>query len=516
VGSIQFAWSLIKNNPLLGGGKRSAAPGGVNATPSPRRWRSAYPRLTTTLCLILAGWILPIPIPASASSGRNQVEIQRVEGSQLKELIAKRVSIDSVNQDFIRAWLTPSEYEWVKNQGWSVRWIPPSPEDYWATAEKIQKTVTYPVSSYPTYAELVTALQDLAAAYPNLSRLESIGKSYENRDLLFMKITDHPDVEEDEPEFKYIAAMHGNETLGVVMTLNLIELLLREYGSDDRITQLVNETEIWIMPLMNPDGYSRSPRVRDNAQGYDLNRNFPDRVDDPDNTPDGRPIEIQAMMSFAANHSTVMSANFHTGSLVVNYPYDNSFNNDIELDPDWFSPDDDVFVENSLTYSMNNPPMYASPFFENGITNGISWYVISGGMQDWNYVWPGCFEVTIEISNTFSPSVSQLSTYWNNNRESMLSYMERVHTGVRGVISDSRSGIPLPATAEVEGRDRPVFTDPDVGDYHRLLLPGTYTLTFSAAGHEPQTITGVEVLDGTATRLDMALDPIGVSGIRLW
>ncbi len=452
----------------------------------------------------------------SAAPEKKLAKIQREDKEQIRSLIGRKVIIDSVDQKQIHAWLTPSEYQWVQEKGWRVRWIPSSLEDYWPVEEKVSKAVTYPVTSYPTYAELVTALQDLSASYPNLCRLESIGKSYENRDLLFMKISDQPDLEEDEPEFKYIGTMHGNETLCVAMTLNLIELLLSDYGNDSRITHLVDETEIWIMPLMNPDGYSRNPRTRFNAQGIDLNRNFPDRVDDPVNTPDGRSPEVQAMMLFAANHSPVMSANFHTGDLLVNYPYDNSINNNIEQDPDWYTPDNDVFVENALTYSRNNPPMYASTLFENGISNGISWYPISGGMQDWNYVWLGCFEVTIEFANTFSPPVSQLSTYWDNNREAMLAYMERVHTGVRGVITSSHSGIPLSATVEVEGRNRPVFSDPEVGDYHRLLLPGTYTLTFSAQGHKPRTVTGVEVIGGDATRLDVVLDPTTTSSLRVW
>lgn len=473
-------------------------------------------RRLTTLYALLLGAVVLFPFQAPAEPERKQAEIRRESADQLKALLAEDLDIDSVNKEKIRAWLSPSEFEWIVSRGWRVQWIPPTPEDYWTEDEKTQKSITYPVTSYPTYTTLASELQNFVSTYPALCRLETIGQSYEGRDLLFLKITDHPDVEEDEPEFKYIGAIHGNETLCVAMTLDLIQLLLSEYGSDPRITQLVDETEIWIMPLMNPDGYSRSPRTRFNAQGYDLNRTFPDRVDDPHNTTAGRPPETAAVMTFSAGYSFVMSANFHTGSLVTNYPYDNSFNADVEQDPDWYTPDNDVFVENALTYSMNNPPMYASTEFENGITNGITWYVVSGGMQDWNYVWLGCFEETIELSNSFSPSTSQLSTYWNNNRESMLAYMERVHTGVRGVVTDSRSGLPLSATVEVELRDRPVFTDPEVGDYHRLLLPGTYTLTFSASGHESKTVAGVEVLDTTATRLDIALDPPSTPGIRVW
>ena len=59
----------------------------------------------------------------------------------------------------------------------------------------------------------------------------------------------------------------------------------------------------------------------------------------------------------------------------------------------------------------------------------------------------------------------------------------------------------------VQGNTQPVFTDPEVGDYHRMLLPGTYTLTVSAQGHEDRTIPDLVVADGPATRLDVSLDP---------
>ncbi|NUN98244.1 MAG: succinylglutamate desuccinylase/aspartoacylase family protein, partial [Candidatus Omnitrophica bacterium] len=367
-------------------------------------------RPALALLLIALGWSLSwAGPPPDASTERRAAHLVRTDSKQMVTLYAARILIDSVTPEGIRVWVSDKEFEWVRSRGWDIRFISPTAEDYWPEEEtKAEKGLTYPLTTYPTFDEITAALEDFASTYPSLCRLVSIGKSVQNRDLWFLKITDNPDLEEDEPEFKYISTMHGNETLGVILCLNLIHDLLAGHGTDPRLTSLVDETEIWIMPLMNPDGYSRSPRSRFNSQGIDLNRNFPDRVEDDANDPTGRAPEVRAVMNFCAVHSFVLSANFHTGALVVNYPYDNSEFAHIQNHPDWYTPDNDVFVDASLAYSSNNPPMYASPYFTNGITNGIAWYTLVGGMQDWNYVWMGCNEVTIEVSDIFSPSTSAL------------------------------------------------------------------------------------------------------------
>jgi len=359
---------------------------------------------------------------------------------------------------------------------------------------------------YHTFAELTAELQSIAAAHPNICSLASIGDSVQGRELWFMKISDNVTVEENEPEFKYISTMHGDEPVGMELCLELVNLIVNEYGTDPQITDLVNEAEIWIMPLMNPDGYTNGSRY--NAQGVDLNRNFPDRVRDPYNTTTGRAVETKHVMNWAFGRASVLSANFHTGALVVNYPYDS--------DPNYWTsysatPDDALIIEQSLAYSSLNGPMYNSSTFSQGITNGVAWYLIYGGMQDWNYVWMGCNEVTVELSNTKWPSYNKIAGLWSDNRDSMLAYMEWCLRGVRGVVTDSVTGQPVAATVRVTGIDHDVFTDPDVGDYQRMLLPGTYTVEFTAAGYQQKTVTNVSVTSGSATVVDAALVPEGGS-----
>lgn len=357
--------------------------------------------------------------------------------------------------------------------------------------------------SYPTYSDLGPDLLAVEQNYPAIAKRYAIGTSVQGRTLWAIKISDNVNLEEDEPEFKYISTMHGDEIIGVAMCMNLIDYLTTNYGSIQRVTDLVDNVDIWIMPLMNPDGYDRTTRTRYNANGVDLNRNFPDVYSSPNNTTTGRQVETAAIMNWAFGETFTLSANLHGGELVVNYPFDSNASGTSGVYT--ASPDDDLFIYISLEYSQYNAPMYNSVDFPNGITNGTDWYVAYGGMQDWSYRYMGCNEVTIELGTTKEPPASQIPTFWAQNRDSMLAYMETCLIGVRGLVTDAATGLPIAATITVAGRDHDIFSDPDVGDYHRMLLPGTYSLTFSASGYDDVTVNNVVVSAGAATRLDVVM-----------
>lgn len=369
-------------------------------------------------------------------------------------------------------------------------------------------------ATYHDYATLTAELQQAVVDHPNIVRLFSAGKTVQGREMWVLKISDNPDLAEDEPGFKYFSSMHGDEVVGMENCLRLIAWLTDRYATDARVQRLVNEAEIWIMPLYNPDGNALHQRY--NAQGIDLNRNFPDMFDDPYDDPTGRAPETQNVMSWQSGHWTSLSANFHGGALVCNYPYDNT--------PDggsyyYASPDDDTFRDICIDYSENNSPMYNGAFPQ-GITNGADWYAITGGMQDWNYHWRGDMETTIEVSNVKWPAASTLETYWNDNRESMLSYMERALSGVRGRVTDAETGAPLTATVKIVGRNEVFYTDPVAGDFHRTLAAGSFTVQAQAPGYQAATAPfSVTVPRGDAVRVDLALQPLptllGYAGHRV-
>ncbi len=264
--------------------------------------------------------------------------------------------------------------------------------------------------AYTSYEALGAVMAHYAETYPHLCRVTSIGQSVNGRELWAIKITEQPDTPADKPAVRFIATIHGDEPVGTELCLYLADLLLSAYGQDPYITDLLGRTIIWLLPLMNPDGLVNYTRA--NALGWDLNRSFPVYSTDYfgawfDGEPlgdVGRQPEVAHIMRWSAETHFALSANYHTGALVVNYPYDNEPGIPSRVEAP--SPDEELFRYISLEYSTRNRPMYNSATFPQGITNGSLWYSITGGMMDWNYRFMGCPEVTLEVSVVKRPSSS--------------------------------------------------------------------------------------------------------------
>jgi carboxypeptidase D len=418
------------------------------------------------------------------------------------------IDIETVRDGWARLHLIEEEIDKLEHLGFQLTMLPDDGKIGLARMQQegIAKDVGSKVPAlYHTYATLTSDLATIAADHPDITNLVSIGLSVQGREMWMMEITDNPDVEEDEPEIHYISSMHGDEVVGKELCFNLINYLTDNYGTDPRVTDLVDNAEIRIMPSMNPDGTELGQRY--NANGYDLNRNFPDEFVDPNNTTVGRQPEVANVMNWVLGRRPIISMNYHCGVLVANYPRDSNPAGASVFSPT-DDPDHDAFVMLARTYADNNPALFASnshPSFDNGICNGADWYSINGGMQDWFYVWSGGWDITLEVSNQDWPPASTLPGFWDDNLESMLSYFERSLEGLRGVVTDADTGLPLDAEIYIDDNPYPSYTDPDVGDYHRMILPGTYTVEVTADGHDPMTFPGVVVSAGPATVFDVEL-----------
>uniref|UniRef100_A0A8C2TMV9 Carboxypeptidase D n=1 Tax=Coturnix japonica TaxID=93934 RepID=A0A8C2TMV9_COTJA len=386
-------------------------------------------------------------------------------------------------------------------------------------------------------AELGEALRELAAsAPPGLARLFSIGQSVEGRPLWVLRLTAGQEAPRDgeepggpplpgRPQVKLVGNMHGDEPLARPLLLQLGRELVRGWaGGDARIGRLLNSTDLYLLPSLNPDGFEHAQEGdcggggasgRENSRGRDLNRSFPDQFEASE--PDLEPVpEVRALIAWMRRNKFLLSGNLHGGSVVASYPYDDSPTHK----PTGVyskSADDEVFKYLAKAYASHHPimrtgkpncPGEEGETFPEGITNGAQWYDVEGGMQDYNYVWADCFEITLELSCCKYPMTSELKMEWENNRESLLSFIEKVHIGVKGFVRDAVTKAGLENTTIVVAGIAHNITAGKYGDYHRLLVPGTYNVTAVLTGYTPLTRENIEVKEGDATEVDFFLQPV--------
>lgn len=367
--------------------------------------------------------------------------------------------------------------------------------------------------SYPTYDAYLAMMNNFQTTYPSLCKLVNIGTTIQGRQLICAVISDSVNFRKPKPRFLYTSSIHGDEVTGYVLMLRLIDTLLSSYTISSKLSNLVKNCEIWICPLANPDGTYKagnstvSGAVRYNANNIDLNRNYPDAAAGPH--PDGNAYQPEtiAFMNLANRYNFSLSANFHGGEEVFNYPWDTWAR--LNPDDDWWIKIGKRYVDtvhaNSTGYMT---PVLGYPSYP-GLVNGYAWYRVTGGRQDWMNYYKGCKEVTIEISTVKILPTAQLPSRWNYNFKSFVNYISESLSGVRGIITDSATGVPIKAKVSVLGRDIQdstwVFSDSTCGDYHRFLPTGFFTFTFSAPNYFSKTIANVRAQYDSTTFLNVQL-----------
>ncbi|TKW19614.1 hypothetical protein SEVIR_4G031700v4 [Setaria viridis] len=360
---------------------------------------------------------------------------------------------------------------------------------------------------YMSNAELEIAVHAFGSRCSNISRIYSIGKSVNDFPLWVIEISDKPRQKEAEPAFKFIGNVHGDEPVGREVLMHLANWLCDNYLKDPLATLIVENMHLHILPTMNPDGFAL--RWRGNANDIDLNRDFPDQFFSANNDINSRQPETRAIMNWVKQEHFTASASLHGGALVANYPWDGTRDTGKHY---YGCPDDKTFRHMASVYSQSHYNMSLSKEFEGGITNGAFWYPIYGGMQDWNYIHGGCFELTLEISDTKWPKAAELPVIWEHNRMSMLNLLASlIKSGVHGRIFAADTGRPIPGSVMIKGIDSKVRASRAFGDYHRIIVPGKkYEVMASMEGFRSKS-THI-VLEQEAVSLDFILDPDGVDG----
>jgi hypothetical protein len=418
--------------------------------------------------------------------------------------LSRKVSVSSVRDKYAEIVLSPLTVEWFILQNYNYEILEDPGAKGIVTSASVKEAMEW--TSYPTYTQYDSIMRSFVSLYPSLCRLDTIGVTNYGKLVLALKISDNPGKDENEPETFYSSTIHGNEPAGFILMMRFAEYLLKNYNTNNRVKNLVDNLEIWINPLANPDGTYRtgntiSSPTRYNANGYDLNRNFPD----PDITGNVLQKETIDMVKFMRSHHFVISANFHSGDEVVNYPWDRWSR--LHADDDWFYKISRKYAD---TVQANSASGYMDEF-DNGITNGYDWYSINGGRQDFMTWELQGREVTIELDYNMITPAARLGTLWEYNRRSLLGYLENALYGIHGKVTDESNGKPIRAMIYINGHDKDssqVFSDSLNGNFTRLIASGTWTLQVTAKGYYSTTISNVSVTDGNPVTLDIKMIPI--------
>ncbi|MCP3860313.1 MAG: zinc carboxypeptidase, partial [Phycisphaeraceae bacterium] len=275
------------------------------------------------------------------------------------------------------------------------------------------------LSAWMTASEVHSALTGFASTYPSIASLSSIGTTLAGRDIWALKISDNVGVDESEPEVLITGIHHAREVITPITNIALADSLLTNYGSDPQYTSWVDDLEIWIVPIINRDGYDyventdiwwRKTRRNNGGGDYgvDPNRNYNYEWghDDNGSSPDpdsetyrgpapGSELCILAMNSFVNSRDFVFALNFHShGELLL-------------WGPSWkpgFGEQQDVFTGYGDLATASNG-YYA------GNTGMGAIYTVNGGSDDWMHLAAGhspIYAMTPEIGTAFHPSAGEI------------------------------------------------------------------------------------------------------------
>ena len=394
------------------------------------------------------------------------------------------------------------------------------------------------LAGYRTYEETLSELQQIEIQYPNICKLYDIGESwgkeysddgnsyYDNyhHEVWALKISDNVNIEEDEPNVYLMGEHHAREPISLEVVMSDMYHILNNYGSDPTITQNVNNTQIWIIPLVNPNGHKIvtdetdvwwRKNIRDNnldgnfdtfnssgygTDGVDPNRNYGWEWGSVGTSDDfSSPVyhgpnewsepEIFAMQQLIEAHHFVAGITYHSYSELVLFPF--GYNEGV------IAPDHDALEELAIEMANTLPAEYGGYY-----TPQESWqlYPCMGTTDDYSYGEHGIFSYTIEIGTEFIPPANQVDGICADHIEAAMILLNRVNQStLTGQITDAETGAPLVAEIYIDGIDNtgvfrnPYSSDAEFGRYYRLLEDGNYDVTFSAYGYETVTLQNVNI-----------------------
>ncbi|HEX6683807.1 MAG TPA: M14 family zinc carboxypeptidase [Candidatus Limnocylindrales bacterium] len=476
-------------------------------------------QVAVLLCAMAVGAAFTLGAPATGSDGPDTVSEYRVTGPKTfadRNAVARTgASIDYIEHGKLYVHATRSEAVHIRALGFTLEVMP-------APAAGDVGTLDFPPadSNYHNYSEMVTEINNVAAAFPDLVRVTVAGQSYQGRNIYAIKISDNVAADENEPEILFNAHLHAREHLTVEMALYLLNMLTGQYATDSRVRNTVDSREIWIMPDLNPDGgeydiatgsyrswrKNRQPNSGSSFVGTDLNRNFGYRWGCCGGSSGSMSSETyRGPSAFSAPESAVVrnfvlsrrvggvqqikaNIDFHTYSELILWPFGYTT-------ADTVNPG--MTVDENAVYRRIGQEMAAT----NGYTpeQGSDLYITDGDITDWLWgdqrIWTYTFEMYPSSGGGgFYPPDEVIATQTARNKTAVLILSEYADCPYRSIGKQQQyCGVPgAPAVANPGNQTGTTGTAVTLAN---SATGGTAPYTWSATGLPP----GLSIASGTGT-----------------
>lgn len=410
--------------------------------------------------------LLVVCTAVSAFAGSALVKIKGLDQAMIKKMANTGYDIGRVGPDFVEVVLSEQQVLELEKLGTPHTIIVSDLDRYVARRLAAQKMAPQP---YFTYDTTSAQLKEWATANPSICKLESIGKSCEGRDIWALKISDNVAKDEKEPASLIMGLHHSREWITVEVPMATAKALIEGYGKDERLTRLVNEREIWFVPIVNPDGliYSQTKEKfwrknrRKNANGsfgVDPNRNYGYKwgsvgsSDSPSadtyhgTGPFSEP-ETSAIRDFAKREQFSTDISFHSYGELILYPFS------------WGYPDEapnshkDLFVQ--FGQEMANFNKYTSQ-----VSSDL--YPSMGDTDDFMYGELKSLSFTYELARSFIPAQTEIAKINEANLPAVLHLIEKA--GTYGLVTPAGDAL-IPELSDSDliaaAKDLPAFAKAD-------------------------------------------------------
>jgi len=487
---------------------RHARPSLETRPPRRRLWLA-------TFGLLLVG----LGLPAAQALEPTAVRLPGTDRSLVPALEAAGYDVAGVTARGVELLASPRDLERLATQGWTWEALE---RDLFPGARGDQREGNLD-PEYHTYAEMRAELEALAATYPQICAFYDVGDALSRHywwtnydqeyDLWAVRISDHPDQDEAEPCIVYDGRHHAREPVSTEIVLAVARHFCENYGGDPVVTTLVNESEIWCVPMVNPDGHQwvedvdpwwrktlwdhDEDHLVDTNEGIDPNRNYDWHWDGGDWSSQtyGGPYawsahEVASMRDLQLAQRPAINPSYHSYGEVVLYP----FGYGVQPEP----------VVTAIAGEYASRVGYSSQ--QSTTANGSS--------KDWVYGRTGGVSFTVETATTFIPTGAQMEAEVAQLLPGSIWLAERLHgASVRGTVTDAQIGIPLAATIHIPevhevyggGELYDIETEAATGFFCRMRpeAVSTITLVVSADGYVTQEIP---VTTGGTTPTEVAIE----------